>query len=198
MTSAVHMCHVGRRQPRAPDELFAAVVVEPILARSPRPAALRGWRTPSRPWTAGATARRRSRPSSRWLHLGAPPDRPVVEGSQYPTPRFHVRKAAEPDKPVRVVKIPELTDHAHPDRLLRLQEFSIEQFDELIPPTRVEPVLPQLDDFERIGVRLWDLRGHAVNTAAPYMSRDGRIDRRLRCTPPDSSPSFSSSRPAGV
>jgi hypothetical protein len=69
-----------------------------------------------------------------------------IEGLQGSRPRCHVGKASDPDKPVGVAEIPELTDDSHSNGFLSLDKLAIKQFDELVPDAGKERVLAQIDN----------------------------------------------------
>src|SRR3954464_1556188 len=60
--------------------------------------------------------------------------------------RGHVAKAAQPDEAVSGVEVAELTEEPDARRSLRLDEFTVEEGDQVLTPARLESVLPQLDD----------------------------------------------------
>jgi hypothetical protein len=54
-----------------------------------------------------------------------------------------------------IIEIAELTDDLHPERFLRFDKFPVEQIDQHIPLSRMQRVLPQLNDR---AASLWPLR----------------------------------------
>src|SRR5262245_21376589 len=74
------------------------------------------------------------------------PDRAAVEGAQCVGTEGHVRKAANPDEAIRIVRVAERPEHADPDGLLRLHELALEELDQRLARAGVERVPPQLDD----------------------------------------------------
>src|SRR3954466_15220689 len=74
----------------------------------------------------------------------------AVEGPQRLGPRGHVAKAAQPDEAVSGVEVAELTEEPDARRSLRLDEFILEQGNQVLTPARLESVLPQLDDGTRV------------------------------------------------
>jgi hypothetical protein len=74
------------------------------------------------------------------------PDWTAVEIRQRLRARRHVAKASEPDKPVWIVLIPELTNDLHSERFLGLDKFTIEKIDQNVTLSRMKRVLPQLND----------------------------------------------------
>jgi len=74
------------------------------------------------------------------------PHRPTVKGFQGSTTSWHVGKAPEPDKAVRVIKISELPYDLHSYCFLGFDEFSVEQLDQNIACSRMKGVLPELHD----------------------------------------------------
>ncbi len=77
------------------------------------------------------------------------PDGAVVERSQRSPARIHVRKAAQPCEHVRIIDVAELRDDVHAAVRLRLHEFAVEQRYQILPPSRVQRVPAQLDDWPR-------------------------------------------------
>jgi hypothetical protein len=72
----------------------------------------------------------------------ASPDWSPVEGVESLTTGGHVAEAAQPDESVWVVEMPELSEHAHADGLLRLDELSVEQLDRRFASIGVDLVAP--------------------------------------------------------
>ena len=62
-----------------------------------------------------------------------------------PEPSTHVGEAPHPDEAVRVVEIPELAGQANADLLLALDELTLEELDQLVPPSRMEGVLAEFE-----------------------------------------------------
>src|SRR5215467_861928 len=74
------------------------------------------------------------------------PDGAAIEGAERLGPGRHVAEPSEPHEAVGIVEIAELADHGHADRLLRLDEFAVEQVDERLAPARMKTVAPKLHD----------------------------------------------------
>jgi hypothetical protein len=74
------------------------------------------------------------------------PNRTAVKILERFCPRRHVGKTPEPNESVRIIEIAELADDFHPDSLLRLHEFPIEQIDQYVPFSGVQSVLSELND----------------------------------------------------
>src|SRR6476661_1025062 len=83
------------------------------------------------------------------------PDRAAVKILERLRARRHVSKTSQPDKSVWIIQVPELTDDLHPERFLRFDKFPVEQIDQHIPLSRMQSVLPQLNDR---AASLWRLR----------------------------------------
>src|SRR3546814_5244799 len=66
------------------------------------------------------------------------PDRSAIERRQRRRATGHVGKPAQPDETLRVVEIAELPENRHPDRLLRLDEGTVEQRDQRVPRMRAQ------------------------------------------------------------
>ena len=75
------------------------------------------------------------------------PHRAAVEGLERPLARRHVAEAAKPDEGVRIVEVPELAEHVHADRLLRLDELAIEELDQRLALAWAERIAAQLDNL---------------------------------------------------
>src|SRR5262245_24706477 len=97
--------------------------------------------------------------------MGFPGRAPHVELRQTGLARRHVREPSQPDETVRVTQIPELADDPHAGGFLGFDEFAIEQLDERITRSRVERVLPQVDDRT---AELSGGRGFDESTAIGY------------------------------
>lgn len=74
------------------------------------------------------------------------PDRPVVERVQRVRPRGQVAEPADPDEPIRIVQIAELTDDVHTGLFLPLHQLCVEKIDQGVPLPGVQRVLAQVDD----------------------------------------------------
>jgi hypothetical protein len=61
-------------------------------------------------------------------------------------PRRHIGKTPEPNESVSIIEIAELADDLHPDSLLRLDEFPVEEIDQYVPFSGVQSVLSELND----------------------------------------------------
>ena len=82
----------------------------------------------------------------------------VVEGRQFPGTRRHVLKTAHPDKSIRAIQIPELTNHRHAGCIQWIGKGAIEQIDEGLPSVGVKRVLSQLHDIAAVGCRMESVR----------------------------------------
>jgi hypothetical protein len=71
---------------------------------------------------------------------------PAVEAAQCLGATRHVVEPSQPDEPVGVVQVAELSQDRHADRLLGLDELPVEEIDQHLPPAGMQRVLPQFDD----------------------------------------------------
>src|SRR5215813_6506767 len=74
------------------------------------------------------------------------PHRSVVEAAESLSPGLHVWESAEPHETVGVVQVAELAHQRHAGGLLRFDELTFEQADQVVAPARVESVLPEFDN----------------------------------------------------
>jgi hypothetical protein len=74
------------------------------------------------------------------------PDRPAVEAGQCLGAGRHVGEPAQPDEPIGVVQVAELSQDGHTERLLGLDELPVEEVDQHVPLAGVQRVLTQFDD----------------------------------------------------
>jgi hypothetical protein len=73
-----------------------------------------------------------------------------VERLQACRARREVGEPAQPDEAIGGIAIAELPDHAHPLRLLRLDELAIEQIDQRVALAGMQRVLPELENLTGI------------------------------------------------
>ena len=73
------------------------------------------------------------------------PVRPEVERVQRVRAGRQVPETADPDEPVGVVQIAELTDDVHPGPLLAVDQVGVEDVDQIVPLSGVQGVLAQVD-----------------------------------------------------
>jgi hypothetical protein len=73
------------------------------------------------------------------------PHRTSVERLEPTFARLHVAEAAQPHEAVRVVEIPELAENLHAERLLRLDELTVEEFDQRVARAGAKGIAAQLD-----------------------------------------------------
>src|SRR5438132_79713 len=74
------------------------------------------------------------------------PRRASIELRERFAARIHVRESAEPDEAISIIEIAELADEAHPRGLLRFDEFTFEELDQLVAAAGTQRVLSELDD----------------------------------------------------
>jgi hypothetical protein len=73
------------------------------------------------------------------------PGRAAVERRERVAARGHVGEAAQPDEAVGVVEVAERGEHPCADRFLGLDEFALEQGDQVVAAARMQRVLAQLE-----------------------------------------------------
>ena len=79
--------------------------------------------------------------------------------------RLHIGEAADPDEAVRVIQVAEGRDDRAAKRLLALNKFALEEFDQYVALAGLERVVAELES--RIG--------HALKSSATWLTTLVRI-----------------------
>src|SRR2546422_10243180 len=79
-----------------------------------------------------------------------PPHGTSVERLKRVLTRLHAGEAAHPVEAVRIVAIPQLAENRHPDSLLRLYEFAVEQVDQGVSLAGVQRITTEFDHLASI------------------------------------------------